>query len=98
MGKDKIVGHIQSRTKLSGGALSPTASIGGEVGRSGTSGNAKFVIIENQSELPSYLGSKDRRMYFSVEDEQFFLWDGYKWVDEMAELTDEQMLTLKNML
>lgn len=96
--KDKIIGHIQSRTKLSGGIVSPFASIGGEVGRSGTSGNAKFVIIENSSELPEYLTERDRRMYFSVEDEQFFLWNGTEWVDEMASLTEEQMLTLKNML
>lgn len=98
MDKDKIIGHIQSRTKLSGGSLSPTGSISGEVGRSGTSGNAKFVIIETKSELPEYLRERDRRMYFSVEDEQFFLWNGHEWVDEMASLTEEQMLTLKNML
>lgn len=96
--KDKIIGHIQSRTKLSGGVVSPSMSIGGEVGRSGTSGNAKFVIVENESELPDYLTARDRRMYFSVEDEQFFLWNGHEWVDEMASLTEEQMLTLKNML
>lgn len=98
MDKDKLIGHIQSRTKLSGGNISPTASIGGEISRSGSATNAKFVIIETKSELPSYLRERDRRMYFCVEDEQFYLWNGHDWVDEMASLTDEQMQNLKNML
>ena len=98
MDKDKLIGHIQSRTKLSGGRIEPDAIISGGVSKSNSSGNARFVIIENESELPDYLTARDRRMYFSVEDEQFYLWDGHEFVDEMASLTEEQMLTLKNML
>ena len=87
MDKDKITGHLYV-----------SSSINGKLNISGSSANSKFVIVENEGELPDYLTARDRRMYFSVEDEQFFLWNGEEWVDEMASLTEEQMLTLKNML
>ena len=97
MDKDKITGHLSVSSSING-KLNINGTIGGGISKSGSSANSKFVIVENESELPDYLTARDRRMYFSVEDEQFFLWNGEEWVDEMASLTEEQMLTLKNML
>ena len=55
--------------------------------------DANYGIIEDSSYLPSNLTETDRKMYFSIEDECYWLWDGEQWSKQCDSqpLTDEQM-------
>lgn len=43
--------------------------------------DGNYDIVQNASLLPVIFTSVDRKMYFSIEDGFFYLWDGTKWVD-----------------
>lgn len=45
----------------------------------GGSGNSDFNIIDLYSSLPDDLTSEDRKMYFCIENGNFYLWDGTQW-------------------
>ena len=47
------------------------------------SADSNFGIIENSTLLPSGLSSTDRKLYFSIEDGYFWLWDGTTWIVEL---------------
>lgn len=52
-----------------------------------TDGN--YDIIENSSELPARFTPADRKMYYSIEDAAFWLWNGYEWeLQSAGALTD----------
>ncbi len=44
------------------------------------SADGNYDIINDSSELPPRFTSADRKMYFSIADGDFWLWDGEKWV------------------
>ncbi len=45
------------------------------------SSDGNYDIVQNSSLLPQTFTAVDRKMYFSIEDNYFWLWDGVKWVD-----------------
>lgn len=42
--------------------------------------DGNYDIVQNSTLLPSIFTSVDRKMYYSIEDEQFYLWNGSEWV------------------
>lgn len=44
--------------------------------------DGNYDIVQRRALLPSRFTSADRKMYFSIEDECFFLWNGLRWVTE----------------
>lgn len=46
----------------------------------GSSGDGKYDIIETKTLLPQGLSSADRKMYFCIDEEIFYLWNGTEWV------------------
>lgn len=44
--------------------------------------DGNYDIVQNSSMLPPVFTAADRKMYFSIEDGYFWLWDGEKWVDQ----------------
>ena len=53
----------------------------GGSGNSGGSGPSDYGIVQNSSELPT-LAVTDRKIYFSIADDCFWLWNGTAWVME----------------
>lgn len=43
--------------------------------------DGNYDIVQNSSLLPAIFTAADRKMYFSIEDNYFWLWNGTKWVD-----------------
>lgn len=43
--------------------------------------DGNFDIVQNSSLLPPVFTAADRKMYFSIEDNFFWLWNGEKWTD-----------------
>ena len=43
--------------------------------------DGNYDIVQNSSLLPAVFTSADRKMYFSIEDNFFWLWNGTEWVD-----------------
>lgn len=41
--------------------------------------DGNYDIVQNSSLLPSRFTPADRKMYYSIEDECFWLWDGTQW-------------------
>lgn len=44
------------------------------------SADGNYDIVERTSYLPERFTAADRKMYFSIEDSIFYLWNGYEWV------------------
>lgn len=58
-------------------------------------GNSDFNIIDTLAERPASLPSTDRKIYYCIEDGNFYLWDGTKWNNinagiKIRELTKDQ--------
>lgn len=45
----------------------------------GGSVDGDYGIVENSSLLPRGFSASDRKMYYSIEDQCFWLWNGQKW-------------------
>ena len=62
--------------------------------------DGNYDIVQNKDLLPARFTAADRKMYYSIEDGLFWLWDGSKWVlqDTTASLTEEQLNSLLDML
>ena len=51
--------------------------------------DGNYDIVQNASLLPPRFTPADRKMYYSIEDAAFYLWDGTQWVYQAAgALTD----------
>ena len=44
--------------------------------------DGNYDIVQNSEMLPPVFTSADRKMYYSIEDENFWLWDGFQWVEQ----------------
>jgi len=44
--------------------------------------DGNYDIVQNSSMLPPVFTSADRKMYYSIEDENFWLWDGTQWIEQ----------------
>lgn len=46
------------------------------------SSDGNYDIVQNSALLPARFTSADRKMYYSIEDGFFWLWDGEKWAEQ----------------
>ena len=46
------------------------------------SADGNYDIVENSTLLPARFTPADRKMYYSISDGYFWLWNGYSWVDQ----------------
>lgn len=54
--------------------------------------DGNYDIVQNARMLPVRFTEADRKMYYSIEDEAFWLWNGTEWVlQEQKALTNEQL-------
>ena len=62
--------------------------------------DGSYDIVQSAASLPQTFTAADRKMYYSIEDGLFWLWDGTQWVkqDTTASLTTAQLNTLLDML
>ena len=44
--------------------------------------DGNYDIVQNSSLLPVRFTPADRKMYYSIEDSIFFLWNGYQWLPQ----------------
>lgn len=44
--------------------------------------DGNYDIVESSAELPVRFTAADRKMYYSIADGYFWLWDGTTWVDQ----------------
>ena len=44
--------------------------------------DGNYDIVQNESLLPIRFTAADRKMYYSIEDSLFFLWNGTQWVPQ----------------
>lgn len=44
--------------------------------------DGNYDIVQNSSLLPPIFTSADRKMYYSIEDENFWLWNGIEWAEQ----------------
>lgn len=59
------------------------------------SADSQFDIVQNSSLLPSRFTPADRRLYFSIEDGYFWLWNGYEWkAQEVPSIENEYIDSL----
>ena len=48
--------------------------------------DGNYDIVQRSSLLPVRFTAADRKMYYSIEDKFFWLWDGDKWVAQVTSL------------
>lgn len=53
--------------------------------------DGNYDIIQNNSLLPPVFTSADRKMYYSIEDENFWLWNGSSW-NEQEKLSQYRLM------
>ena len=44
--------------------------------------DGNYDIVENSTLLPVIFTAADRKMYYSIEDNFFWLWNGYDWIEQ----------------
>lgn len=42
--------------------------------------DGNYDIVQNSSLLPAIFTAADRKIYYSIEDEDFWLWNGLEWI------------------
>ncbi len=61
--------------------------------------DGNYDIVQNSGLLPARFTAADRKLYYSIADGFFWLWDGLQWVSQEPKgLTSAQMNTLKSLL
>lgn len=73
---------------VAGPTLDPTKFT--EVG----SADGNYDIVNNSSELPVRFTAADRKMYYSIADTAFWLWDGTKWELQERPITSEELAAM----
>ena len=53
--------------------------------------DSSFGIVDDNTLLPSGLGSTDRKLYFSIDDGFFWLWDGTAWTEQVSSISNEEI-------
>lgn len=41
--------------------------------------DGNYGIVQNEESLPNRYSSADRKMYYCIDEDCFFFWDGYSW-------------------
>lgn len=44
--------------------------------------DGNYDIVNVPEDLPPRFTAADRKMYYCISDRMFYLWDGYKWVEQ----------------
>lgn len=61
--------------------------------------DGNYDIVQDSTLLPERFTAADRKLYYSIDDELFWLWNGTEWVlQEVKALTNEQMTALLALL
>lgn len=58
------------------------------------SSDSNFGIVDDSTLLPSGLSSTDRKLYFSIDDGFFWLWNGLNWVEQISSISNEEINSL----
>ena len=53
--------------------------------------DSSFGIVDDSTLLPSGLGLTDRKLYFSIDDGFFWLWDGTAWTEQVSSISNEEI-------
>lgn len=48
--------------------------------------DGNYDIVQNESMLPVRFTPADRKMYYAIEEDCFFFWDGYQWTRKFDDL------------
>ena len=75
---------------IAGPVLDPTyfAEIG--------SPDGNYDIVEDSTQLPARFSLSDRKLYYSIEDMAFWLWNGTQWVLQTNYATENDVKALFN--
>ena len=55
------------------------------------SADGNYDIVNSSSELPPRFTAADRKMYYSIEDSAFWLWNGTKWELQTDSISNEEI-------
>lgn len=58
------------------------------------SADSNFGIVDDSTLLPSGLSDTDRKLYFSIDDGFFWLWNGLNWVEQISSISNEEINSL----
>lgn len=59
--------------------------------------DGNYDIVANSSMLPARFTAADRKMYYSIEDGFFWLWNGIRWVSqEIKSITSAELAAMWN--
>ncbi len=47
------------------------------------SADSSYGIVQRKALLPARFTAADRKMYYAIEEESFFLWDGTSWIAQL---------------
>lgn len=53
--------------------------------------DSQFDIVNNKDELPVRFTPADKRLFYSIADTAFWLWDGYKWELQERSITNDEI-------
>lgn len=52
---------------------------------------SQFDIVNSSADLPVRFTPADKRLFYSIEDAAFWLWDGYKWELQERSITNDEI-------
>ena len=53
--------------------------------------DGSYDIVQNSSQLPPRFTSADRKMYYSIDDKAFWLWNGTEWELQERPISNEEI-------
>lgn len=53
--------------------------------------DGNYDIVNSKEDLPPIFTPADRKMYYSIADTAFWLWDGYKWELQERSITNDEI-------
>lgn len=53
--------------------------------------DGSYDIVQNSSQLPPRFTAADRKMYYSIEDNAFWLWNGTEWELQERPISNEEI-------
>ena len=58
--------------------------------------DGNYDIVQNSTMLPERFTAADRKMYYSIEDMEFYLWNGERWIlqESTSSISEEQIRAL----
>lgn len=53
--------------------------------------DGSYGLVETHSELPERFSHADRKMYYVIDEQIFYLWDGYEWTPQNPAITNDEI-------